>query len=106
MNQSPIQAIGYISGIKDPHNSTFKVAHNILRSHAKAYHTYCDKFKSTQKGKYFAICTKLISVYLLQVLEDKFGYTIVGLIYALRNIREKPFWLLAQPVDFRSNVVI
>ncbi len=37
-------------GIKDPLNQTFKAAHHLLRSHAKAYQTYVTKFKSAQKG--------------------------------------------------------
>ncbi len=41
----------FFSGIKDPFDSTFKAAHNVIKSHARAYRTYCDKFKSAQKGK-------------------------------------------------------
>lgn len=39
-----------VAGIKDPFDSTFKAAHNLLRSHARAYHTYCDQFKAKQQG--------------------------------------------------------
>ncbi len=37
-------------GFKDPLGATFKVAHNLIRSHTKAWHTYNTEFRSQQKG--------------------------------------------------------
>ncbi|XP_076118921.1 lactase/phlorizin hydrolase-like [Alosa pseudoharengus] len=36
--------------VKDPGNAPYKIAHNLLKAHAKAYHTYDDKYRSTQGG--------------------------------------------------------
>jgi beta-glucosidase/6-phospho-beta-glucosidase/beta-galactosidase len=37
-------------GIQDPLGSVYPAAHNLLRAHARAYRTYRDDFKPTQKG--------------------------------------------------------
>ncbi|KAI4872874.1 hypothetical protein NFI96_014971 [Prochilodus magdalenae] len=36
--------------IKDPGNAPYRVAHNLLKAHAKAYHTYDEKYRTTQGG--------------------------------------------------------
>ncbi|KAI7808473.1 putative lactase-phlorizin hydrolase [Triplophysa rosa] len=36
--------------IKHPGDAPYRVAHNLLKAHAKAYHTYDDKYRATQKG--------------------------------------------------------
>ncbi|KAA0715478.1 Lactase-phlorizin hydrolase [Triplophysa tibetana] len=36
--------------IKLPGDAPYRVAHNLLKAHAKAYHTYDDKYRATQKG--------------------------------------------------------
>ncbi|KAG5283403.1 hypothetical protein AALO_G00041690 [Alosa alosa] len=36
--------------VKDPGNATYRIAHNLLKAHAKAYHTYDDNYRSTQGG--------------------------------------------------------
>ncbi|XP_076119842.1 lactase/phlorizin hydrolase-like isoform X2 [Alosa pseudoharengus] len=36
--------------VKDPGNAPYKIAHNLLKAHAKAYHTYDDNYRSTQGG--------------------------------------------------------
>ncbi|XP_053554224.1 lactase/phlorizin hydrolase [Bombina bombina] len=38
-------------GIKDPGDSSYKVAHTILKSHAKAWHLYNDKYRTKYSGK-------------------------------------------------------
>ncbi|XP_068103493.1 lactase/phlorizin hydrolase-like [Hyperolius riggenbachi] len=38
-------------GIKDPGNASFKVTHNIVKAHAKAWHVYNDKYRAQQNGK-------------------------------------------------------
>ncbi|KAM4626992.1 lactase/phlorizin hydrolase-like [Discoglossus pictus] len=38
-------------GIKDAGDSSYKVAHTILKAHAKAWHVYNDKYRSQQQGK-------------------------------------------------------
>jgi len=38
-------------GVKDPVNSTFKAAHNVIRSHTVAWRTYDSLFRSKQQGK-------------------------------------------------------
>ncbi|XP_033096417.1 lactase-phlorizin hydrolase-like [Anneissia japonica] len=38
-------------GIREPGTTPYIVAHNILRSHAEAYHVYDYSFRSKQKGK-------------------------------------------------------
>ncbi|XP_046546593.1 lactase-phlorizin hydrolase-like [Haliotis rubra] len=37
-------------GLKEPATYPYIVAHNIIKSHAKAYHLYNDDFRKTQKG--------------------------------------------------------
>ncbi|KAK6982460.1 lactase-phlorizin hydrolase [Biomphalaria glabrata] len=41
----------YAPGIKDIKNGPYKAAHNIIKSHAEAYHLYQDKYKATQQGE-------------------------------------------------------
>lgn len=38
-------------GIKDPLSSPFQVAHNLIRSHTKAWHTYDKEFRTKQAGR-------------------------------------------------------
>uniref|UniRef100_A0A8C8R728 Lactase n=1 Tax=Pelusios castaneus TaxID=367368 RepID=A0A8C8R728_9SAUR len=38
-------------GIADPGVASFKVAHSIIKAHAKAWHVYDDKYRSQQRGK-------------------------------------------------------
>ncbi|XP_063285463.1 lactase/phlorizin hydrolase-like [Pelobates fuscus] len=38
-------------GIKDPGSAPYKVTHNILKAHAKAWHVYNDKYRSQQQGQ-------------------------------------------------------
>ncbi|XP_077129154.1 lactase/phlorizin hydrolase-like [Ranitomeya variabilis] len=38
-------------GIRDPGNASFKVSHNIVKAHAKAWHVYNDKYRASQKGQ-------------------------------------------------------
>ncbi|XP_056392597.1 lactase/phlorizin hydrolase-like [Hyla sarda] len=38
-------------GIKDPGNASFKVIHNIVKAHAKAWHVYNDKYRTQQQGQ-------------------------------------------------------
>ncbi|XP_053327174.1 lactase/phlorizin hydrolase [Spea bombifrons] len=38
-------------GIKEPGNASYKVSHNILKAHAKAWHVYNDKYRSQQNGQ-------------------------------------------------------
>ncbi|XP_022535908.2 lactase/phlorizin hydrolase [Astyanax mexicanus] len=47
--------VGYGPGIvppniKSPGDAPYRVTHNILKAHAKAYHTYDDKYRKTQHG--------------------------------------------------------
>lgn len=37
-------------GVKDPLCTTFKVTHNLIKCHARAYRAYEKDFKPTQKG--------------------------------------------------------
>ena len=37
-------------GIRDPLDSMFTVAHNVIRAHARAWHTYDHDFRPTQSG--------------------------------------------------------
>ncbi|XP_006817623.1 lactase/phlorizin hydrolase-like [Saccoglossus kowalevskii] len=41
----------FAPGIADPGFAPYTTAHTIIKSHAKAYHTYVDEFKSTQNGQ-------------------------------------------------------
>uniref|UniRef100_A0A672YG48 Cytosolic beta-glucosidase n=1 Tax=Sphaeramia orbicularis TaxID=375764 RepID=A0A672YG48_9TELE len=36
--------------VKNPGTAPFKVAHNLIKAHAKAYHTYDDKYRRSQGG--------------------------------------------------------
>eukprot|EP00079_Xenopus_tropicalis_P017525 XP_004917683.1 PREDICTED: lactase-phlorizin hydrolase-like [Xenopus tropicalis] len=38
-------------GIKNPGDASYKVAHNIIKAHAKAWHVYNDKYRAQQQGK-------------------------------------------------------
>ncbi|XP_071978351.1 lactase/phlorizin hydrolase-like [Engystomops pustulosus] len=38
-------------GIQDPGNASFKVTHNIVKAHAKAWHVYNDKHRASQQGQ-------------------------------------------------------
>jgi len=38
-------------GIEDPFKTIFLVAHNLIRSHTKAYHCYDKEFRKSQRGK-------------------------------------------------------
>ncbi|XP_018092335.2 lactase-phlorizin hydrolase [Xenopus laevis] len=38
-------------GIKDPGNASYKVAHNIIKAHSKAWHLYDGKYRAQQQGK-------------------------------------------------------
>ncbi|XP_075685341.1 lactase/phlorizin hydrolase-like [Rhinoderma darwinii] len=38
-------------GLKDPGNASFKVSHNIVKAHAKAWHVYNDKYRAPQQGQ-------------------------------------------------------
>lgn len=43
--------LGYVPpNIKSPASAPYRVAHNILKAHAKAYHTYDEKYRKTQHG--------------------------------------------------------
>uniref|UniRef100_A0A3Q2CJ91 beta-glucosidase n=1 Tax=Cyprinodon variegatus TaxID=28743 RepID=A0A3Q2CJ91_CYPVA len=47
--------LGYGTGkippnIKKPGTAPYQVAHNLIKAHATAYHTYDDKYRSSQKG--------------------------------------------------------
>ncbi|XP_062389587.1 lactase/phlorizin hydrolase-like [Sardina pilchardus] len=37
--------------VKDPGYTPYRIAHNLLKAHAKAYHTYDDKYRPTQVGQ-------------------------------------------------------
>ena len=37
-------------GVQDQFNSMFTVAHNVIRAHARAWHTYDRDFRPTQSG--------------------------------------------------------
>ncbi|XP_058248893.1 lactase/phlorizin hydrolase [Hemibagrus wyckioides] len=37
-------------GIKKPADAPYRIAHNLLKAHAKAYHTYDMKYRKTQNG--------------------------------------------------------
>ena len=41
----------FAPGIYDPGVGVYKVAHNIVRSHTKAYHTYDQHFKRLYRGR-------------------------------------------------------
>ncbi|XP_070575696.1 cytosolic beta-glucosidase-like [Ptychodera flava] len=48
--------VGYETGIHAPglkHQGTtvYRAAHNVLKAHAKAWHTYNERYRATQKGK-------------------------------------------------------
>uniref|UniRef100_A0AAR2IUM6 beta-glucosidase n=1 Tax=Pygocentrus nattereri TaxID=42514 RepID=A0AAR2IUM6_PYGNA len=36
--------------VKSPGDAPYRVAHNLLKAHAKAYHTYDEKYRKTQQG--------------------------------------------------------
>ncbi|XP_055070656.2 lactase/phlorizin hydrolase [Misgurnus anguillicaudatus] len=36
--------------VKQPGDAPYRVAHNLLKAHANAYHTYDEKYRATQKG--------------------------------------------------------
>ncbi|XP_075336555.1 lactase/phlorizin hydrolase-like [Odontesthes bonariensis] len=36
--------------VRDPGTAPYKVAHNLIKAHAKAYHTYDDKYRNSQGG--------------------------------------------------------
>ncbi|KAK2906305.1 lactase/phlorizin hydrolase-like isoform X2 [Channa argus] len=36
--------------VKNPGTAPYRVAHNLIKAHAKAYHTYDDKYRKTQGG--------------------------------------------------------
>uniref|UniRef100_A0A3P9M8Q0 Lactase n=1 Tax=Oryzias latipes TaxID=8090 RepID=A0A3P9M8Q0_ORYLA len=38
-------------GVKDYSSSSYQVTHNIIKSHAEAWHVYNDKYRATQGGK-------------------------------------------------------
>ncbi|KAM6934821.1 lactase/phlorizin hydrolase-like [Xenentodon cancila] len=38
-------------GVQDYVRSSYQVAHNIIKSHAEAWHVYNDKYRKTQRGK-------------------------------------------------------
>ena len=40
----------FAPGINSPGEGAYRVAHNIIRSHVKAYHTYDDQFRSMYNG--------------------------------------------------------
>ncbi|XP_051565152.1 lactase/phlorizin hydrolase-like [Myxocyprinus asiaticus] len=43
--------LGHIPpNVKQPGDAPYKVAHNLLKAHAKAYHTYHEKYRATQGG--------------------------------------------------------
>ena len=44
-------------GIRDPFNAFFKVSHNLIRAHARAYHLYVKDFRKDQQGHYCNNCT-------------------------------------------------
>lgn len=51
-----VSNLGYGTGqhppsIKDPVLASYQVTHNILKSHAEAWHIYNDKYRKTQNGK-------------------------------------------------------
>ncbi|XP_033747862.1 lactase-phlorizin hydrolase-like [Pecten maximus] len=41
----------FAPGVYSPGNAVYQVAHNIIRSHVKAYHTYDDHFRSKYNGQ-------------------------------------------------------
>ena len=49
-------------GMKDPLGTTFKVAHNLLRSHTKAWHTYNRQFRSKQKGTVKFLLSSILNI--------------------------------------------
>lgn len=38
-------------GLKGPGTKIYRAGHNLIRSHAKAYHVYKNEFKNKQNGK-------------------------------------------------------
>ncbi|CAG5865922.1 unnamed protein product [Menidia menidia] len=43
--------LGHIPpNVRDPGTAPYKVAHNLIKAHAKAYHTYDDKYRASQGG--------------------------------------------------------
>ena len=40
----------FAPGINSPGEGAYRVAHNIILSHVKAYHTYDDQFRSMYNG--------------------------------------------------------
>ncbi|NXU52243.1 LPH hydrolase, partial [Turnix velox] len=58
-----IAYVGYGSGelppnIKDPGSAPYKVAHILLKAHARVYHTYDDKYRASQRG-IIALCPNI-----------------------------------------------
>ncbi|NXS97457.1 LPH hydrolase, partial [Jacana jacana] len=54
---------GYGSGelppnVKDPGSAPYKVAHILLKAHARVYHTYDDKYRASQRGV-IALCPNI-----------------------------------------------
>ncbi|XP_064613344.1 lactase/phlorizin hydrolase-like [Liolophura sinensis] len=41
----------FAPGIHEPNTGPYRATHNIIRAHAKAYHTYVNNFKHSQHGK-------------------------------------------------------
>ena len=46
----PYEDAGMAPGILGPGTKVYTVGHNIIKSHAKAWHTYNDQFRSSQNG--------------------------------------------------------
>lgn len=46
----------FAPGIHSPDTGVYEVAHNIIRSHTRAYRTYENMFKSIQQGRYCQQC--------------------------------------------------
>jgi len=41
-------------GVEKPEVGAYEVAHNLIKAHAKAWHTYDKEFRSKQKGEHGA----------------------------------------------------
>ena len=63
-------------GMKGPGILEYKVAHNLIRSHAKAYRVYQNEFAETQQGIVFQISRlyKISTLYTYLGLSNKYSY--------------------------------
>ena len=62
----------FAPGVYSPDVGTYEVAHNIIRSHVKAYHTYDDHFRARYNG-ILDILSLMLTVSMIQ-FSVKRGY--------------------------------